>query len=96
MIIDSKGKNFQKRAGPGPSVCQSKEPVSKKPVGPPPGYLDASIHKFKNNISRYTRLLEAGIIRGVILSRGDQRVAAVIPLKPEDNSDQRLQARPQS
>ena len=42
-------------------------------------YLEVGIYEFKNNLSRYIRLLENGDRKGIILHRHGARVGAFIP-----------------
>ncbi|MCB1533041.1 MAG: hypothetical protein KDJ35_09260 [Alphaproteobacteria bacterium] len=44
-------------------------------------YVSASIHQFKNNISRYIRALEDGRHRAVIVRRNDRPVGLFVPYK---------------
>lgn len=46
-------------------------------------YTEASIHEFKNNISRYIRALEAGRHKAVIVKRYDIPVGVFIPYRAE-------------
>jgi hypothetical protein len=59
-------------------------------------YLNVGIYDFKNNISRYIRLLEQGAHKGIIIERHGARVGAFIPLsasKSEDDRARHLQTR---
>lgn len=48
-------------------------------------YLEVGVYEFKNNLSRYIRLLENGERKGIILHRHGARVGAFIPLSPSKN-----------
>ncbi len=54
-------------------------------------YLEVGIYEFKNNLSRYIRLLENGDRKGIILHRHGARVGAFIPFNRPKNVPKTLE-----
>lgn len=57
-------------------------------------YLTVSTHNFKNNISRYIRMLERGERRAVLVTRKGKTVGAFIPLENTYSEDDARKSSP--
>lgn len=47
-------------------------------------YAQATMHEFKTHIARYLRMMEAGLVKAVIVKRGKTPVGLFIPYPPDD------------